>query len=42
LIYLPFGSKKIQIAYCLESAGIIEFKDIAVNRLKGGLFKIIE
>jgi hypothetical protein len=38
LIYLPAGSKKVQITYCLESEGAIEFKDVIINRLKGGLF----
>ena len=40
LIYLPAGSKQIQLACCLGVPGEIEFKDIKINRLRGGLFKI--
>jgi hypothetical protein len=42
LIYLPGNSKKIQIAYCLEATGFIEFKDVIINKLKGDIFKIIK
>lgn len=36
LIYLPAGSEKVQITYCLESVDFIEFKDIIINKLKKG------
>ncbi len=40
LIYLPAECRQIQLACCLGAPGEIEFKDIKINRLKGGLFKI--
>jgi hypothetical protein len=42
LICLPGDSRKIQIAYCLEATGFIEFKDVIINKLKGDIFKRIK